>query len=210
MVETARLERVLTFIGHESSNLSLSAIFCFNNSYNEVLHMKLNPKILLSIWIYIGWFGCVYFGKLGWSVASIVFPLISWLLLRKAFHLDLKLATRLLTLATVGLVFDTVCARVGLINLNPTGMFGFLPLWMISIWLLFITSMPLMQSVLQKLTFKKYILAGGLGAIFGPLSYRAGSQFGTLLIEGTTALSIYAIFWGLYFPMSIYWLEKRK
>lgn len=167
---------------------------------------KINPKIFLSISIYLGWFGCVYFGKMGWEFASLIFPAISWSLLQITFPLNRRTLLRLLIILCIGVSFDSIGAYFDLIQINPVVDMGWLPVWMISIWLVFISSLPLLQNLLQK----KYLLACLLGAIFGPLSYRAGARFGTLLLNGNLALVIYGIFWAIYMPGAIYWLQQEK
>ena len=163
-------------------------------------------KTFLSAWIYLGWFGCVYFAKTDWSFVSLIFPLISWILMCLVFGLDRHLLVRILVLFFIGIFFDCAAEYLKLIQLNDLASVRWLPVWLISIWLLFISSLPLLQSLFKK----KYFLASLLGAVFGPLSYRAGSQFGLLEMNGTRALIIYSIFWAIYIPSAIYWLGQRS
>lgn len=159
---------------------------------------------MLSIWAQLGWFGCVYFGKMNWGLASLVIPLIAWVLLNFSFNLNRQVVFRLLVLMLVGLAFDSTSAYFSLIQINPPTETGWLPLWLISLWLLFGPTLLLLQSLLQS----KYILAALLGAVFGPLSYRAGAQFETLFMNGTIAILVYASFWASYFPIAIFWLGR--
>lgn len=166
----------------------------------------------------MGWFGCVYFGTQDWGVASLIFPLIAWVLLKLAFELNRTSLFRLFVLLVVGLTFDSIAMYSGLIEiLQPTldgflpindvlPINGFLPMWLISLWLLFIASLPLLHSLFRK----KYFLAAILGAIFGPLSYRGGTQFGILTMNGSTAIIIYAIFWAVYIPLAVFWLSPKE
>lgn len=165
---------------------------------------KISPKILLPIWAQLGWFGCVYFGKLDWGFASLIFPLGSWLLLNSSFGLTQQRTFRLLVLLAVGLVFDSISAHFGLIQLIPPAEVGWLPLWLISLWLLFTSTLPLLQNLFQR----RYVWAALVGAVLGPLSYRAGAQFETLNLNGTLATMVYALFWASYIPISIYWLHQ--
>lgn len=48
-----------------------------------------------------------------------------------------------------------------------------------------------------------------LGAIIGPLTYFSGAGFGVLQIDQRSHLLIYALFWGLYFPASL-WFYARQ
>jgi hypothetical protein len=160
---------------------------------------KINPRIYLTVWTYLGWFGCVYLGKMNWGLASFIFPMVSWILLRLSFNLNRLMMLRLLVLFLIGLSFDSGAVFFNLVQINPPATIGWLPSWMISLWLLFIASLPLLQSLFQK----KYFLAALFGAIFGPLSYRAGTQFESLNMNGTQALLIYALFWAIYTPLAM-------
>ncbi len=168
-----------------------------------------NKKILcqffLSAWIYLGWFGCVYFGKIGWEFLTILFPLVSWSLMKFSFDLTRAFMFRLLILLFMGLLFDSCGVYFELIRTVPPAERGFLPIWLISLWFLFISSLPLLQNLLRK----KYLLASILGAIFGPLSYSAGAKFGTLVVNGNSALLVYAFFWAVYVPIAISWLGQK-
>lgn len=165
---------------------------------------KINPKLLLPVWAQLGWFGCVYFGKLNWGFASLIFPLVSWLLLNFSFGLNRQKSVRLLVLLLVGIVFDSTSAYFNLIQMTPPAEIGWLPLWLISLWLLFASTLPLLQSLFQD----RYILAALVGAVIGPLSYRAGAQFETLILNGTVATLVYASFWASYIPIAIFWLRR--
>lgn len=156
-------------------------------------------KIVLSIWIYAGWFGCVYFGKMSWGLASLIFPLFSWILLYRFFKPSAGMIFRLLSLCSVGLIFDSIAVHFNLIQMSTPAEIGWLPLWLISMWLLFVCSLPLLQSLLQK----KYFVAAILGAVFGPLSYKAGTQFDVLTMTSSTTFIIYAAFWAIYMPVGI-------
>ncbi len=125
--------------------------------------------------------------------------------MRLVFGFDRQLIFRLLVIFSIGLLFDSVGVSFKFIQLNPPADIGWLPVWLISIWLLFVSSLPLLQSLFQK----KYFLASFLGAIFGPLSYRAGAQFGLLEMNGVSALFIYSVFWAIYIPSAIFWLGQK-
>lgn len=163
-------------------------------------------KILFSIWIYIGWFGCVYFGKMGWQLGSLIFPVVGWILLKSSVALNRQTLAKLSFLFLMGLLFDSAAVHINLIQITPPAQFGWLPLWMISLWLLFISSLPLLQGLFHN----KLFWAGLLGAIFGPLSYRAGAQFETLFLNGVTALAVYAAFWAIYIPGAVVWLGRNE
>ena len=114
---------------------------------------------------------------------------------------------RLIQLFVVGLAFDYIGIYYKLIETIPATENNWMPLWLISLWLLFISSLPLLITPLQNLFLKKYFIASILGALFGPLSYSAGAQFAVLKFNGTTAIIIYSLFWALYMPLAVFWLK---
>jgi hypothetical protein len=75
------------------------------------------------------------------------------------------------------------------------------PAWIVAMWALFATAI---NSSLQWLN-NRYGLAFLLGAIFGPLSYRAGAAFGaaTFPFGETISLIILALIWGTVMPLLI-------
>jgi hypothetical protein len=153
----------------------------------------------------LGWFGCVYFAKADWQIASLIFPIVSWFMMELIFRPKLQLRLQLLVLLVVGILFDSVSVYYNLIEMKPADIYGWLPLWLISLWLLFITSIPLLQSFLKK----RYFIAAIVGGVFGPLSYRAGAQFDVLLMNGNFSMIVYSIFWALYIPGALFWLGRK-
>lgn len=161
--------------------------------------MKSLPQYFPFVWFYIGWFGCVFLGKYGHSEWSPLFPLILVALLIIWRKLNLKTAGILLLLGSLGIFFDSMMASKNwMVFANPD--FVFLPLWLISIWLLFVFVLPTMVPVF----FTRLWLAAILGAVFGPLSYVSGKALEVLSLQGATAIGLCAAFWALYFPLSIY------
>lgn len=172
----------------------------------KFVSIAIRPKILLSLWIYLGWFGCVYFGKIGWNLGSLIFPLVAWILLKYSFPLNRQTLGKLSVFFLIGILFDSLAVHFNLIRMTAPVDVGWLPLWMISLWLLFISSLPLLQSVFHN----KLILAALLGAILGPLSYRAGAQFDTLFLNGTVAYLVYTAFWAIYIPSAVVGLGRKE
>jgi hypothetical protein len=166
---------------------------------------KLNPKIILSIWMQLGWFGCVYFGKAGWGAASFIISVVTWALMRFIYRCDPQLIFRLLIFLIIGLTFDSLGVHYNLIQIKTSPDIGNLSFWLISLWLHFVAVLPLLQKTLRN----KYFLASLLGAIFGPLSYSAGARFDILAMNGNLALIIYAVFWAIFTPGAIYSLGRK-
>jgi hypothetical protein len=80
------------------------------------------------------------------------------------------------------------------------------PAWIVAMWALFATAI---NSSLKWL-HGRYGLAVLLGAVFGPLSYRAGVALGaaSFPLGEWTSLAALAIIWGIAMPMLI-WINKR-
>lgn len=159
-------------------------------------------RIVVGLWFYIAWFGCVYCGLNDLSAVTLTFPIVSFFLLHRIEPLKTQKTARLLLLAALGVGFDFIAMKLSLITfLQNNGVF---PLWLVSMWLLFVAILPLTEFLIYR-----PILAAVLGAIFGPLSYISGKMLGVLLIKDSTALIAYALFWALFFPLSLN-LQKGK
>lgn len=165
--------------------------------------MKIFKQYFSFIWYYIGWFGCVYLGKYGFSKWSFFFPLFLVTLLLVWRKLSLRVTGLLILVAVLGMTFDAVMTAKGwIVFVDPD--YVILPYWLISIWLLFLFVIPIMVP----LFYSRLWLAAVLGAVFGPLSYASGNAMGVLSFQGPLSMCLYAGFWGLYFPLSIYIVGK--
>lgn len=163
-------------------------------------------KILLFAWLYAGWFVCVY---------SVKYDLMAWTPLVPLLGLVLLIVTeqpsrRLLAAATgligLGIAFDTVSYNLGGLRFVPDFVKPWLPLWLVSIWLLFIPGIL----VLRKVFGARYWLAGFLGAALGPLSYKSGEAFGVLYFRNTAMIAVYAVAWALFMAGGIYLLNQAE
>lgn len=153
-------------------------------------------KLLAVIWFHIAWLACVYCGLYGLTWASLLFPIVSFYILHRMDPLTANKIKRLFGLAFIGIVFDFVAIHFGWITFPKDE--GLFPIWLLSMWLLFIAVLPLAEFIKNRL-----VIAAILGAIFGPLSYYSGNAFGVLYMNGSFAIVAYAVFWSLYFPMSL-------
>jgi hypothetical protein len=83
----------------------------------------------------------------------------------------------------------------------------FPPFWLLGLWVAFGSLLPI---CLEKL-HQRYALSLILGAVFGPLSYRAGSQWGALNIsDDYVGILFVALVWGVSFPFLLFRLTKEK
>ncbi|MBI28345.1 MAG: hypothetical protein CMI95_00415 [Pelagibacteraceae bacterium] len=119
------------------------------------------------------------------------------------FFRFIKIKTNLLFLylffSIIGYTFDTILSYNNLYYFNSAFNVGYLPIWLLTLWLSFNT---LLLSVLIFLR-NRIILSFILGSILGPLSYYSGIP---LNISYTTniylAFILMFFFWGLF--MSLY------
>jgi len=152
-------------------------------------------KILLVVWFNLAWFGCVFTAQKSLDIWSLLLPLIALGLLLWVQPVSKKTALILFGLSVVGIVFDYMAYKFDLIVFTKND-FSFLPIWLISMWFLFVTILPISRPVFAA----RPLLAAALGFIFGPLTYYSGEAFGVMALTGWPAISIYAVFWALYFP----------
>lgn len=138
-------------------------------------------------------------GRFDLSPWSLAFPLFLLGVLFYWKKVDAKLLSLMVVMVAVGVIFDSLMAIKNLVVFTQPDSF-FIPVWLISIWWLFILLIPVMVPVF----FSRLALAALLGAIFGPLSYASGSALQVLHLQGGLAAGLYAIFWGLYFPLVIF------
>jgi hypothetical protein len=108
----------------------------------------------------------------------------------------------------VGLVVDSLQKASGLVAYaaDPPLLPWLAPAWIIAMWALFATAM---SASLQWLS-GRYLLAALLGAVFGPLSYRAGAAMGaaSFPLGDWFSLGVLAIIWALVLP-GLFWLNQK-
>jgi len=125
----------------------------------------------------IGWFGCVLSAAHGapWIGALLVILLIGLHLAWVARPLE-ELTLVLLAMV-IGGAWDSVLVATGLL-IYPSGMLvqGFAPYWIPALWAMFAAQLNLTYEWLKP----RLWLAALLGAVAGPLSFRAGAALGAL------------------------------
>lgn len=160
--------------------------------------MKKYPAFALYLWLYLGWFACVLLGKHGYGIMSLLVPAIGWLLFWKALSPPPRKCCILLVLCAGGMLADAVLMKFGVARYTPPPA-GFLPLWMVSLWLLFAPAIYIFAGLFGR----RLWLAALAGGLLGPLSYKSGEAFGVLKLAGFDGLLTYAIFWALFLPLAI-------
>lgn len=165
---------------------------------------KVRSNLFLALLFHAGWLGCIGLATTRVAWISLSLPIAFWALLKFKFGLRREALIAASVVALVGVLFDSLMLAFGFIE-TPGGSFlGLIPVWLISIWMLF--SLTLIQTG-PGLSVSPWILAA-LGAVFGPLSYRSGEIFKVLFFGSSYTFAIYALFWALAFP-GVVRLSKR-
>ncbi|MDE2203240.1 MAG: DUF2878 domain-containing protein [Burkholderiaceae bacterium] len=155
----------------------------------------------------IGWFVCVLSAARGAPWIGMVF--VAMLL---AGHLSqAPLPMRELRLAgwivLAAIPWETTLVRAGLIT-YPYGTLwpGIVPPWLLALWVLF----AIQLNVLFRWLRGRLWLAAALGAIAGPLSFRAGVALGAAHFPNVpAAMAAIAAGWAVWMP-SLVWLAQRS
>ena len=128
-----------------------------------------------------------------------------------ALHLRLARAPRLEALLLVlitsgGWIWECVPTALGFLR-YPNGVFvsGCAPYWIAGLWALFALQINVLFSWLRG----RRVLAAVLGAIFGPLSFRAGAALGAVhFVQPWAAVALLGCGWAVLLPTAI-WLGQR-
>lgn len=110
-------------------------------------------------------------------------------------------ATLLLFAAVLGTLFDSLLVSAGWLR-YPSGMFleGVAPYWIILMWPLFSTTLNSSMAWMKG----RLAVAALMGAVFGPLAYRAGSALGAVeFVQPAAALLTLGAGWALAMPLLV-------
>lgn len=144
------------------------------------------------------WLGCVAGGN-QWLWLTLPTILLYLALLIKTRTL---MPYQLLIPAAFGITVDALLTSAGLFDFSSTcaGCIGWpLPLWLILLWLAFVSTLPLSLFLLNKAKFLP-VLAGAIGF---PASYAAGEHLGAVSfgVGYPEALVILSIIWAVGLPV---------
>ncbi len=165
--------------------------------------MKFTEFIFTFIFFYIGWFGSVFLAKTEFEVVALVFPVFLMVFLYIKNKLTVKSFLTAIFIAAIGVVFDFYLVRYGLIQIYSESVI-FIPIWLLAIWLLFSFSM-IMFALNLNVSTRAAILMGAIG---GPLSYKSGEFFKVLIFLSPITPLVYAVFWGILFPLALRMLKR--
>ena len=163
-------------------------------------------KLINFVLFQLGWFACILGAAYGYVTAAVFFCLAV-----TAFHLwqspaRTQEASMLLKIALLGICADTLLLQTGSLVFESKGLLPSLsPIWMVSLWVILGCTLNESMSWLRG----RYLLAGVLGAIAGPLSYLAGVKLGAATWGNETqALVLIALIWAIAMPVLFWWAAK--
>lgn len=154
----------------------------------------------------VGWVSSVMgaAAQMPW-LGPAVFALVAFVHLRQARRPDLELGL-VITAGIIGICFDSFIVAMGWVT-YPSGQFSpmLAPYWIVTMWMLFATTLNRSMAWLKGRT----TLAAILGGIAGPASYYAGQKLGAIeFVEPVAALSALAIGWAVIMPLLMIIAER--
>jgi hypothetical protein len=165
------------------------------------------PAILLYLVLcQAGWFICVISAARGAGWVGVLFAagVVGYHLLKAVRPMREARLVAVVTL--VGWTWDSVVAHSGLLA-YPNGILivGTAPYWMAGLWALFAVQFNVLFVWLRR----RWLLAGIVGAVAGPLSFRAGAALGAVrFVNDDEAFLVLALGWSILLPV-ILWLARR-
>ncbi len=171
---------------------------------------KLTQLIIFAM-SYVGWFACILAGKYGIGLWVFLVPFIFAVTLARFTKITFRHACGFAIIAAIGIAFDSLALRLGWVALvTPTGELlpvgELTPAWLVALWILFGCTIPLYDGWMNG----RFWLAAILGFIIGPLSYRSGAAFDTLLFPDKTVFIYYGLFWACFFPLCLFIYERSR
>lgn len=157
-------------------------------------------KILNFLGMQLGWFLCVV-GPVknnSWLGPLYVAVFLGFNLIRSAR--PRREAGFILAVGAVGTAIDTVHNLTGFLGYVPDALTvgNAAPMWITALWMLFAGTFGSSMLWLQN----RYMVAGVMGAVSGPLGYLAGSRLGAISFKQDPAVSmcVLGIVWGIVVP----------
>lgn len=156
----------------------------------------------------ICWIMCAFSTKWGMPYLgpflTFIFILLH-LIIVKFEKRDIKIISLALL---IGFIIDSIFFQFNLINYQGgiLAEFKLAPLWILSMWAGFsVTLLYGLDSIK-----KRYFISGILGLIGGPLSYNAGVQIGSIMLNGLLSYISLGIVWGLIVPILFYCINQLE
>ncbi|MGD8593613.1 MAG: DUF2878 domain-containing protein, partial [Gammaproteobacteria bacterium] len=122
-------------------------------------------------------------------------------------HIKQEIKLILLT-GAIGFVVDSLHIAFNVFHAGPANNLPLAPLWLVALWMLFAISL---RHSLAWLADKPW-LSAGVGAVFAPLAYFAGSRLGAIELppyDLPTSLIAIGLTWAIVTPL-LFSLAKRS
>ena len=149
----------------------------------------------------IGWFACVLSAARGfpWAGVAVVLLFVIWHIAyaRRSLQ-ELKLVA---SVAVIGAIWESAVRSAGLMSYpQESASLHLAPLWIIALWGLFAAQLNVAYGWLKT----RLAVAALLGAVAGPLSFRAGASLHAVRFEqGWRTAGALAVGWAFLLPMAI-------
>ena len=147
----------------------------------------------------LGWFACVLGGAWHYPFAgaAVALAILAWHLSTASDRTaELKL---IICAGVIGWLWDTALLQTGWVSFNDGALYpGTAPIWMVTLWMLFATTLNVSMSWIKS----KLFLAAVLGAAAGPVAYLGGARLGAMqFYDQQPALIALAIGWATATPL---------
>lgn len=166
--------------------------------------MSVAGHLIMLCWSLIGWLGTIALTQRGLAPFTFAFPLVGFVLLHKFHGLSMVLMFRLGVLTAIGLFADVLLSVEGIIAFTPALPAGLLPSWLISMWLLHASLLPVLRSFFGD----SPIMTAAAGLAIGPLGYQLVEISGIMTLDPTRGFVLYGIFWAFYLPSGLRYLTE--
>lgn len=146
------------------------------------------------------WFACVLGDAWIWVSAAVIYALFYVFVLKCTRYLLF-----IIVAGTLGLIVDYVKFSTGALQFTS----GTFPMWLVALWFIFVSSIPIAFSFLRR----RYILAAVLGGLGGLSSYYSASLLRsdvTFYFGEGWGLVPLGIIWALLMPTLLFTLEKLE
>lgn len=153
--------------------------------------------ISAAILFQITWFACVLGPPVLWIFAVLVYFSLYFMVFRCA-----RFLSYILVAGVIGIVTDFSLFKAGVFQFEN----GRFPIWLVALWFVFVSSIPIAFSFLRNRYFLAFILGGfgGASSYFAAVRLRADVSFG---LSELYAVGLLVGIWALLMPLLIYLLK---
>ncbi len=150
----------------------------------------------------LAWFITIFSAAQGMPYIGVAYTLI-WMFIHLSIMDEVRKAEIKLFLFAgfLGYLLDSILVMTGFIAFPAhTLLAGPSPLWMVCLWINLAATISLSLAWLKG----RYVLAGAMAAVAGPMAYVAGEKLGAITLFGDTSFLVVSIMWCLAMPILIW------